>query len=353
MSPATCRATRLGLLLLASMSSTGILSAQLQTHKAAPDAHRIVLDVVVTPTSGRDAKPVSGLKKGDFTLLDNKTPHSITSFRAVGGSEPVSVIILVDAVNADYMRVNIVRQELDKYLSANGGHLAHPTTLAFFTDTGTQIQQGYTTDGNAIKSTLDQFTVGLRSIRRSAGFYGATERFDLSLKTIKQFSGAYAQQPGRKIILWISPGWPILSGPGVQLDHKMQDQVFHDVVGLTTALQQSRITLYGVDPLGAGQDIGRMFYYQGFLKGISKPSQVDVGNLSLQVLSLHSGGLAIGSSNDVAALLQTCLDDLDAYYEITFDAPPAEHADEYHSIDFKLAQPGLIARTSAGYYAQP
>src|ERR1700710_1321618 len=111
MSPAT-RTTFFGLLLLAPVFCPVVLRAQQpvqrQAPSTAPASHRIVLDVVVTPQSGRDPKPVSGLRQNDFTLLDNKMPHPITSFRAVGAGEPISVILLVDAVNTDYIRVNTV-----------------------------------------------------------------------------------------------------------------------------------------------------------------------------------------------------------------------------------------------------
>jgi hypothetical protein len=41
-----------------------------------------MLDVLVTDISGR---PVAGLEQKDFTLLDNKKPRPILSFRAVDG----------------------------------------------------------------------------------------------------------------------------------------------------------------------------------------------------------------------------------------------------------------------------
>jgi VWFA-related protein len=343
-------AIRLGLLVLAPLLFTSLAPGQQNASTAAPASRRIVLDVVVTPKSG---KPVPGLQEQDFTLLDNKTPRPIASFRAVNGNEPVSVILLVDTVNTDYQRVAYEREQLDKFLSANGGHLAHPTKLAFFTDTGTQIQQGSTTDGNSIKAALDQYTVGLRSIRRTSGIYGDGERFELSIKTLGQLVSAESRQPGRTIILWISPGWPLLSGPGIYLDHNQQEQIFNDVINLSTQLRQSRITLYGVDPLGAGQPVSTTYYYQGFLKGVSRPDHVDAADLGLQVLATQTGGLALSSNNDIAAMLQTCVDDTEAYYEISFDAPPTEHPNEYHSIDLKLANPGLIARTRTGYYSQP
>lgn len=93
-----------------------------------------------------------------------------------------------------------------------------------------------------------------------------------------------------------------------------QRHLFTEVVELSTELRQAGITLYSVDTTGAGEaGTFHAFYYQSFLKGVSKPSQVDVGNLSLQVLASQSGGLALNSSNDVDALLRRCLADLDAY----------------------------------------
>jgi hypothetical protein len=41
------------------------------------------------------------------------------------------------------------------------------------------------------------------------------------------------------------------------------------------------------------------------------------------------------------------------YYSITFDPPLAAHADEYHSLQVEVNQPGLTVDTSKGYYNQP
>lgn len=134
---------------------------------------------------------------------------------------------------------------------------------------------------------------------------------------------------------------------------EQQRGIFTDIVSLTTQLQQARVTLYGVDPLGASEAVGRDSYYKEFLKGISKPTQVYPGNLGLQVLAVQSGGLAFSATNDIAGLLQKCLADSVPYYEISFDSPKAAQRDEYHHLEIKLAKPGLTARTRQGYYAQP
>jgi len=52
-------------------------------------------------------------------------------------------------------------------------------------------------------------------------------------------------------------------------------------------------------------------------------------------------------------LLQQCMADTQAWYQITFDPPLADHRDEYHSLEIGIAKPGLTARTRQGYYAQP
>jgi VWFA-related protein len=340
---------RLVISLLFSLSAA-VSFPQQDTPPSSLTDHAIHLDVVVTPKSG---PPVAGLQQQDFTVLDNKVPQTITSFQALSGSKvPVEVILLIDAVNTSYQTIAYERDQIDKFLRANGGKLAHPVKLAIFGDTGTQIQANFSTDGNAIADSLDQQTVALRSIRRSAGFYGAVDRFDLSIKALAQLTGAETSQPGRKFVLWVSPGWPLLSGPAVQISAKQQQQLFNMVVEASTQLRQARITLYNINPLGAAEPTQNVFYYEQFLKGVANPNQVSGGDLALQVLAAQSGGLVLNSSNDVTALLQQAFADADAWYELSFD-PARSEPNEYHRLEIRLAKPGLTVRTRQGYYGQP
>jgi VWFA-related protein len=342
--------TRIGILLFTPVVCTAVFFAQQNTQPTSAPASRIDLDVVVTPKSG---PAVAGLQQQDFTLFDNKAAQRITSFQARSGrQDPVHVILVIDAVNTGYQTIAYERGQIDKFLRANGGRLAQPMTLAFFTDKGTQLEQGFSTDGNGLSESFDHYDIGLRDIRRSSQ-YQANDRFQLSMTALSELLEQTAKLPGRKVILWVSPGWPILSGPRIDLTYKEQTQIFSTVVGLSTQLRQARITLYSVDPLGSNEGVARTLYYQDFLKGVSKLSQVNVGDLSLQVLAVQSGGLALSSSNDVTALLEKCLADTEAYYELSFVPASADHRDEYHNLLVQVAKPGLTARTRTGYYAQP
>lgn len=311
----------------------------------------IHLDVVVSPKPG---PPVAGLGQKDFTLLDNKARQSITSFQAFSRPDaPVEVILLIDAVNTNYANIAYERTEIDKFLRANGGRLAHPVALAILTDVGIRTRSRFSTEGSDLAASLDEETVALRTITRAASFYGAEERFDLSMGALQQIATLETTHPGRKLIFWISPGWPLLTGPDVQLDGKEQQRLFGAIVEASTELRQANIALYNINPLGASEDSQRTFYYEQFVKGVTKPYQVNVASLSLQVLAVQTGGLVLNANNDITAMLQRAFADADAWYELTFKPTHADHPNEYHQLEVQVDKRGLIARTRQGYYAQP
>ena len=116
------------------------------------DSGDIRLEVVVTSRSG---PPVSGLEQNDFTVLDNKAQQTITSFRALRGRESsVEVLLVVDDVNTGFSHIAFERSEINKFLNIDSGNLAYPPALAVLTDSGTKIQDDFTTDGKALSSAL-------------------------------------------------------------------------------------------------------------------------------------------------------------------------------------------------------
>jgi VWFA-related protein len=307
---------------------------------------QIYLDVVVTPKSGG---PVGGLQQQNFTVLDNKSPRPITSFVAMTGREaPIEIVLVVDAINATHQNVTYEQQQLDQLLRAEGGHLAHPMAIALATEDGVKIVGNFSLDGNALSADLDKEDIGLRAIDRHAGYNGATERWQDSIRALRQLLASMAtMHHSRRVIVWISPGWPLLPGLSTQITEKQQQQLFGTIVGLSTQIQQARVTLYSMDPF-TDAVIAKEYF-----KGVSKPSQADVGYLGLPALAFSSGGLTFNFSNDIVGTVQKCLSDITPYYQITFEAAKGDHADEYHQIEVRVDQPGLMARTLQGYYAKP
>lgn len=321
---------------------------------AKPLDRHITFDVQVNDKSGN---AVRGLQQADFTVLDNRQPQNILAFRAMDAkatADPVAeVVLLVDAVNAPFQIVSQEKDQISRFLRQNGGQLPQPVSMIFMTDTGTQVESRPTRDGNALATFLDKNETALRTLRRSAGFYGAVERFQLSLRTLGQIADYESGRPGRKLLIWISPGWAMLTGPRIDLTMNQEKQLFHSIVGVSNSLRLARITLYSIDPLGT-VDAGsfRTFYYRDFLKPVTSPSHAQAANLALQVLAEQSGGRVFNSSNDITSEIAQCVADANAFYTLSFD-PPAGEPDEYHALEVRINKPGLVTRTRAGYYSAP
>ncbi len=313
---------------------------------------RIRLNVVVTDKSG---KPVSGLQQSDFTLLDNNQPRKIAGFHAYGGEtrstdSQTQIVIAIDEANIDFMNVSSSRYEIGRFLRANGGKLAHPVSLVWVTDQGLKLIAASSLDGNALATQLDASEYQMRTLRRSAGVWGAIERLQISIRLLEQMVDALDKQPGRKELIWIGPGWPMFANPSLQLSRKEQESIFRNVVDLNTRLREGQIALYSVTMGISGV---YTFLYESYLKGVKKADQAYPPALDLKVLAIQSGGNALPPDNDLSRALQRCVEDADAYYGILFLAPPADGPDEYHELKLKVAKPGLTARTSVGYYNQP
>jgi len=323
------------------------------TASATAGNHNITLDVVVSDQAGRT---VPNLQQQNFTLLDDKQPQKLTSFQAVQNpaatpDPPVEVVLVIDEVNTSFHDVAIVRQQAEKFLSQNDGKLAYPVSLVFFSLTGA-AGGAPSRDGKALIAEFNQHESALRGATRSQGLEGAVQRVNLSVRTLGQLIDYQIPRPGRKLVVWISPGWSILSTPRVELSTKDQQGLFQSIVGISAGMRRAGITLYNVSPTGSGGGVLKS-YYKDFIKGVKNANQVRIGNLALQVFAYQSGGLVLNSSNDLAGEIQTCVDDANAFYLLSFEGAIADGPNEYHALEVTIDKPGLEVRTRSGYYAQP
>ena len=297
---------------------------------------------------------MSGLGQQDLTLFDNGHPQTVTSFREIGASgatAPIEAILLLDTMNASFQDVVIERQGIDKFLRQNGGHLALPVSIVFLSDTGVKLNKP-SQDGNSLAEDLKKIQTPMRVLGSAQGAEGAQDRSQRSLRALQMLSSYEAARPGRKLLIWVGPGWPLLSRSTAQVSAKDQRRYFDSIVDTTTALRRAHITLYSVAPLNLAQVGGQNpFLYQAYLKGVENPAQADSQNLALQVLAVHSGGLVLGQSGDLAGQISLCIADGRTYYEISFDAVEDGTSIQYRALQVKLNRTGTVARTNSAYYA--
>jgi len=316
----------------------------------------IHLDVLVKDTAGI---PVKGIPEPFFKVLDNGQPQRLLSFKEVdprSDQSAVRVLIVMDMINPGYNSVTWGREQLGEYLKQEGGVLHHRTGIAVMTEDGLQMMNGSTTDGNVLKAEFDKISTNRRLVDQDDGWTGLEQLFNQSIAQFAQILSIEQERPGRKLVLFISSGWPALGWWGSEEDLHAVQMDFNIIVGLTNTIRDARTAIYRLDPfeLGGGHsgDHGT-FYYQDFLKPVTDPKKATFPYMELGVFAVHSGGRVMVTGKDIKGEINSAKRDGGVYYEMTYAAPPAGKPNEYHAIKVQVNQPGAIVQTIAGYYADP
>lgn len=315
---------------------------------------KIKLDVLVADSAG---KPALGLEAWDFKILDNNRPRKVLSFRAYDGATvmpdpPVEVLLVIDTVNLPFSEVAATRQQINQFLQQNGGHLKQPVRLLLLSDAGMRVQPRSSVDGNALVSVVNQIKGSVKVINSAMGGEGLLERFQLCARQMAAIAENEARMPGRKLLIWVGPGWPILNRQELgSYSEKDQQRFFDTIVELTNRLRQARIVVNSVAPANGASTFP--YLYQAYLKPVKSLQDAASGNLALKVLATQTGGLILGPDNDLVAQLNRCIDNANAFYRVSFDPPAGEHPYEYHELKVTVDKPGLAVRTSTGYYSEP
>jgi VWFA-related protein len=306
------------------------------------------LDVAVTDKA--TGKPATGLAQGDFTLLDNGQPVKFSSFQATDSAESAVAFLIFDAVNVSVNEVANERIAVSKYLRLNGGKLSVPISILVFTNKGITDQIPASVDGNDLATKVDQLTGSFPTITDDAGGAGTQERYDVSVNAFMSMVRAAKSITGKKVFVWLGHGWPMLEDLNPQMVLKVEQHVFGSLVEASNQMREEHLTVCTAE-LGSQDET--TFRYQNYVKGVKAAKKTNYSNLTVKVLAVNGGGQVLGPDNNLGAQIDKCLPDTTNFYTLSFDAPHAAGADEYHELKVQVGKPGLTARTSAVFYAQP
>ncbi|HEX4309068.1 MAG TPA: VWA domain-containing protein [Acidobacteriaceae bacterium] len=316
---------------------------------------RMRLDVVVTDKSGN---PVAGLDAKDFTLQDDGKPQTIAAFKASDGKaldgapgnpdSRVSVFLVMDTVNSGLVDLSFMREEIEKFLRQNGGQLLQPTTVLLLTDAGFEAVGETSKDGNKLADAVHAIQSQVHTIHSAAGREAQIERYQLSGKALAAIAAREATAPGRKMMIWIGPGWPILRATGTTYSAREHELNYDAIASLLNQLREARMVLCSAGGGGA-------FAVQDLMTPVKSPMEATAANLALQVLALESGGrtLDAGNRSHPAKQLNACMQELGAYYTLTFKPPAGEKPYSYRALKVTVDRHGMKVNTNAGYYAEP
>ncbi|MGA7884588.1 MAG: VWA domain-containing protein [Acidobacteriaceae bacterium] len=347
---------RWGVLWIALACCSLMTAAQQSTtdHPAArTPAATISFDVLVTDPSGN---PVTGLQEKDFTVLDNGSPAPIQSFAAYDSSTagpPESVIVLIDDVNTDSVDLMYAWKQIGEFLTMHGGHLPAPVSLLLLTDSNLKRLAGPSQDGALLKSEMGKMP-GMIQALPQGDRNNAADRMEISLKALMVLGAIEARKPGRKLVIWIGPGWWMFDNGSVLEWNEQQKSIFQTIMVTSQVLRAVHITIDSVDPLGSDKaDAMHTYLWKSHLKPVTKWQEAKPADLALQVLAAQSGGRMVWGSNNVAEELDACLEDARAWYTVTVPVPSDAALNSWQGVEVNVDRPGAKVRTQNGYYAVP
>jgi VWFA-related protein len=350
----------------------------------------VQVSVVVQDKHGR---PITGLKKSDFTVLDNKQRQEIQFFSGeensaegkarsqpplppntftnkvlstTAGLNNVTVILL-DALNTPLLDQSYARDQVIKFLQQikPGDHIAIYTLGRhlrmmhdFTTDSASllEMMQKYrgrpTTELEASKewndSPLQTFLLPRESMAAADTAFG--DRVRITAEAFQEIANHLAWAPGRKNLIWVSGAFPLVIGlePGRGLDAPIS---FADEIDqVTKVLNNANLAVYPVDARGIiGADLtGAGMRFEGPTGHGDAPSL-----LTMSAIASMTGGKAYFNNNDIKGCIQEAMNDASVTYKLAYAPQGITWNGRYRKIKVEVGVPGAKVRAREGYFATP
>jgi VWFA-related protein len=364
-------------------------------------AQLVIVDVVVTDSNHR---PVHGLKKQNFTLLEANNPQTLKSFEE---HQPLSAaaaaklpqlppappgtftnynpapansavnILLLDTLNTPTQSQTFVRRQLLQYLNN-----ARPgvNVAIFGLSTRLVMLQGFTTNPELLKAAvlrqsnkssplLDKPATGgppetaaeldaamgtefsadqLKSLQAFMDFGESVEdtnRTKLTLDALNQLAHFLSAIPGRKNLIWFSGGFPLSVAPD---STNPTDDRFIGMADLEQEYREtsrlfttSQVAVYPVDARGLMLSAG----------SVVKDMQVADSHFTMLQMAYETGGHAFFNTNGLADAVADAIDDGSSFYTLAYSPSGSKQNGEFHKITVKLDQKGYQLEYRRGYFA--
>lgn len=191
---------------------------------------------------------------------------------------------------------------------------------------------------------------------------GARTTIDALLALVR----AESQLPGRKVVLYFNPS--------LFIPEIIKEQ-YHYMI---SAANRANITFYTVDPKGlvtySQENNGRSglsgatgeLFNEQISGGVGEVTQAEAqvdesaenairSNplLWLKDLAQETGGSTIANTNDLKAPLKTVMDEVQSYYEASYDPHITVFDGRFRHISVRVDRPGVVVHTRSGYFALP
>src|SRR5262245_43609647 len=263
---------------------------------------RVGLTVTVTDRAGR---PVRGLRRDDFRLLEDGVEVNIRDFGVEGdqSDRPLSVAVLLDLSESMAGQVQRVREAAEELLTAL--RQEDEIMVAKFNHERTVLQP-FTHDPGDPEMTLKDIGTA----------WGGTRLFRSIEETLKDLR----QRPGRKVILVVTDGLDNTVG---RADGIFQSLYMRALLHLCLRRQT---VVYGIRP-------GLVPGWPPFERFVDE-----------------TGGRLLYTGKDLPGLFKELGEEFLSQYYLAYDIDPKVKQGKRRRIRVEVFQPGVVVKTMAGFF---
>ena len=372
----------------------------------------VQLSVVVTDKSGA---PVSGLKKEDFSVLDEGRPQEIAFFSGqlppaveaksqlppnvftnrydLLGEDPGAVtIVLFDSLNTAVEDQAHVRSQVIKFLKS----LKPQDHVAIYGLTNELlILHEFSQDSSALVTAAAQFKPNQKALYDAShpeyfdvpamiDAHSGWQRFqdavnqenarvadqykmrraEMTSNAFQAIANHVAMIPGRKNVVWVSGSFPFsIIVESLNAPDRVSDTTGPYAEAAARALNRANIAVYPVDATGlevnAAMDPSNGIDYKCMdctpeAPGPKSGMFVREERFATERnMAAATGGQAFIGTNDVTGAVKRAFDDGRYAYTIAFYPNHGQWNGAYRKVKVELKEPGWKLRYRAGYFAEP
>jgi VWFA-related protein len=340
----------------------------------------------------KQGKPVTGLTKDDFVLLDNKKNQEIQLFSVdtnqvmpsaerplprdtytneigQGGAPSNLTVILMDSFNTAYLDQAWARKQIVKLLLT----IQPQDRVALYTlGSHLRVLHEFTSNASSLIEALTKYN-GERAPDMDNGETGPTNLFNQQLVQLADDAGinenqAFAEDhshltaqairmvanhvgslPGRKNLVWVSGAFPfsLETNNPERTPSGQKIPIATDVELVARALSDANMAIYPVDARGL-VDPGLTG------SGVHVIGKVDDSNFgTMQILAQRTGGRAYYNTNAIMGSIRQAIDDSRVTYELGFYPAGVNWDGSFHAIRVKVKRADVHVQAREGYFALP
>lgn len=371
--------------------SPAIYGQQTQPAKEDDDVVKISTELVQVDAVvvDKDGNPITNLTVGDFEVLQDGKPQSITNLSYINRqtqntgvkktdeNTPASPIFskaaefgrvltfIVDDGNCDSTQGGMfaAQKGLEKFV--NEQMQPNDKVAIYQTRQGSKLIQQYTSDKTLLLNTIKKIRWVLPNINCATfGFDEQQQRAKEAqepvmpaseIVNLNQTIGAIGvlryvinglrRVGGRKIVFYLSDSFPTDNGRGKVF------RSYNDAQDLTALANRSSVVINTIDVRGLVIPAGGVVGDEEFRKGTDERTRIVSRESGMRLIADETGGKFYSNQNFLENPMKQALKSETGYYLLAYQ-PDNEmfRGKKFHKIEVKLKRPELNVRSRSGFF---